>query len=207
MALFSDLEIGVRAATDMPDTGRLPQSIILAFAQDEYAEVIRRIAEFSPDLYRAISADLVIPDGGTSIDISTLTDLMQIQEIQWKRSSHYFGLEPAGSNAEIDVSFHSWRQRGLPGAGCVVDIFPPIRAPGTYRVLYTAFPGVLTAPSGAIRLPLGSLRVLVEAVAARVRVREDEDPGFHVAAQEKAYDYLRRGLQGKGGVIGTRGRY
>lgn len=208
MSLFSNLEAGVRASTDMPDVGRLPQATILAFANDEYAEVIRRIAEFAPDLYRAISADLTIAPGATSLDISSLTTLMQIQEFQWKRSGRYLGLEPAGVNAEIDGFRRSWRQRGLPGVGCVVDVFPPERAPGDYRVLYTAFPGALTAsPDAELRIPLGGLRVFVEAVSARVRVREEEDPSFHIKAREDAYDNLRRGLQGKGGVIGTRGRY
>lgn len=208
MSVFSELEASVRASTDQVDTGRLPQSIILAFANEEYAEVVRRIAEFAPDLYRAISADLIVPDGGTSIDISSLTTLMQIQETQRKNQTRYFGLPPAETDADLNTFCLSWRQRGLPGSGCVIDVFPALRAVGTYRVLYTSFPGALTAsPDATIRLPLGGPRVLAEAVSARVRVREEEDPSFHIAARERAYDNLRRGLQGKGGVISTRGRY
>lgn len=208
MSTFSQVEASVRASADQPDIGRTPQSMILAFANEEYEEVIRRLADFMPDPYRAISADLDITVVTSPfVDISSLTTMFQVLEFQRKVNGRYFGLDPAPVDADRAPKL-TWRQRGYPGAGAKIDVFPPQSSVGTYRVLYCAFPGALTAsPDATLALPLGGLKYLAACVAARVRNREEEDQSYMVSVRNDAFSALISGLAQKGGVIQTRGRY
>lgn len=208
MSIFSDVEASVRASSDMAaDTGRTPQAMILALANEEYEEVIRRLAEFAPDWYRAVSADLAI-SAITSpyIDISTLTTAFQILEVRRLESGKYWRIDPASDNPDNDTKL-TWRQRGFFGTGAKIDIFPAIYSVGTYRVNYCAFPGALTSPSGELKLPLGGLKYLAACVSARVKYREEEDPTYMDSVRSTAFASLRMGLEPKGATIGTRGRY
>lgn len=208
MALFSDVEASVRGSSDMAsDTGRTPQSLILALTNEEYEEIVRRLAAFMPDPYRAVSADLSVSAVASNyIDVSTLTTAFQFLEIQVKRQGRYFTVDPAsGTNPEADPKL-TWRQRGFFGSGCKLDIFPAEASVGTYRVHYCAFPGVLTA-SSELKLPLGGAKYLAACVSARVRSREEEDPTYMASVRDAAFSSLRIGLEPKGGAIGTRGRY
>jgi hypothetical protein len=204
----ADVLASIRGATDQDTQGPITDTLLVLWLNEEYATVRRRIAGFAPSLFTAVSPDLVVTSPATSIDISSLTTLLQILEVQQKQGVTYFSLRPSGPNAEFGAL--SWRQRGFPGAGCAVDISPMRQAPGTYRVRYVVAPtpfviGTLTAP---VLLPAGGERVLIEAVAARVRVREEEDPSAHLAARDAAFDDLRRNLTPRGAVIAdVTGRY
>jgi hypothetical protein len=210
MAAFSDVEASVRASSDMAaDTGRTPQATILVLANEEYEEVIRRLAEFMPDPYRAVSADLSV-SATTSpyIDVASLTGAFRFLEIQRKESGKYWTIDPAdGKNPEVDPKL-TWRQRGFFGTGAKLDIFPPESSVGTYRVHYCVFPGALTvSPDAELKLPLGGRKYLAACVAARIKHREEEDPTFMESIRSAAFSSLRIGLEPKGGTIGTRGRY
>lgn len=208
MALFSELEASVRGSIDQVDTGRTPQTLILALANEEYAEVIRRLADQAPDFYRAISSELSITDVATNyLDVSAISDLMQIVEVQRKAGTRWFDLDPSGVNPESHPKL-TWRQRGIIGAGTKVDIFPAESSVATYRVQYAAFPGALTAsPDATLKLPMGGQKYLSGCICARLRHREEEDESYMIQVRDTAFASLVRGLQPKGGVIGTRGRY
>lgn len=207
MATFSDLETSVRAQADQPDTGRTPQALILAVANEEYESVVRRLAAQVPDLYATFSAEISITDVATNyLDIASITDLMQIVEVQRKVGTKWFGMDPSGPNPEVDPKL-TWRQRGISGTGTKVDIFPAEDSVATYRVRYCAFPGALSGGSSTIKLPIGGLLYLAACVTPRIRDREEEDPAFMASVRDNAFAALVRDLQPKGGVISTRGRY
>ena len=208
MATFTDVETSVRGSSDMAsDTGRTTQALILALANEEYDEVIRRLAAFMPDPYRAVSADLAIAAiTSPYIDVAALTTAFQFLEVQRLASGKYRTVDPvSGQNPEVDPKL-SWRQRGFFGTGCKLDIFPAEASVGTYRVHYCAHPGVLIA-GGELKLPLGGAKYLAACVSARIRSREEEDPSYMDKVRDDAFASLRRGLEPVGGTIGTRGRY
>jgi hypothetical protein len=210
LALFSDVETSVRANTDQVDTGRTSQALILSLANEEYEEVIKRLAEAAaPDFYRTYSADLTVSSTSSPyIDVSSLATAFKFLEVQRKVGSRYFTIDPASSpNPEIDPKF-TWRQRGFFGTGCKIDVFPPESSVGTYRVHYAAFPGALTAsPDATLALPLGGRKYLAACVSARIRHREEEDEAYMIAIRNDAFANLTRGLSPSGLVIGTRGAY
>jgi hypothetical protein len=207
MALLSELEASVRGSTDQVDTGRTPQSLIYAFANEEYEEVVRRVAGIFPDFYRAYSADLSIAvTTSPYIDVAALTTAFTFLTVQRKINDRYFDIDPASSpNPEVDAKI-TWRQRGFFGTGCKIDVFPPEASVGDYRVHYLAFPGALSGASDVIKLPLGGLKYMAACVSARVRHREEEDENYMINVRDTAFASLVRNL-GPAGVIGTRGRY
>jgi hypothetical protein len=206
---LADLLASIRGATDQDVSGPITDDLLVLWLNEEQGKVRRRIAAFAPALFEAISGDFVVTSPATTIDISSLTTLLKILEVQQKRGADYFSIRPAGLNATIGPL--AYRQRGFPGAGCVIDLFPARMAPGTYRVRYTtaATPFVLANPTTqVVQLPAGGETALVEAVAARVRVRCAEDPSGHLQLEANAYAELRMGLEPHGGaIIDSTGRY
>ncbi len=205
-ATFTEVEASVRASTDQPDTGRTPQTTILALANEEYDECLRRLAAIVPDWYRAESGALAITSTATPyIDISSLATAFQILEVRRLVSGKYWIVDPAGDDPDNDPKY-TWRQRGFWGSGAKIDIFPPARAVGTYIVRYCAHPGALVA-AGELKLPLGGVKYLAACVSARIRHREEEDPSFMDAVRDLAFGALRANLGNKGQTVGTHGRY
>lgn len=207
MATVAECEASIRASVDQSDTGRLPQSVIYQFMNDDYQDLIRRLAAFAPQQWSKLSATLTVAAGGTYIDLSSISDLMQILEVQRNKFGKWYGLQPAERNAEINSLELSWEQEGFPGTGCHVNLFPESRAAGDYRIRYVKSVPTLANPDDVLQLPPGGECVLIHLVSARVRIREEEDPSMHFAQAEKAFDSLKRNLAPKYGVIGTRGRY
>lgn len=209
MPTLADVLASIRGATDQDVSGPITDDLLVLWLNEEQSKVRRRIAAFAPSLFEAISGDFVVTSPATSIDISSLTSLLKLLEVQQRQGTEYFSIRPAGLNAAIGPL--AYRQRGFPGAGCVIDLFPLRMAPGTYRIRYTTAgtPFVLANPTGQlVQLPPGGETALVEAVAARVRVRCEEDPSGHLHLQEVAYAELRLGLEPHGGaIIDSTGRY
>lgn len=207
MATLAQLEASVRAGTDQQDTGRTPQSVIYGFVNDELFEVVREIAAFAPAPYSKISTTFTLVSGDTFIDVSSLTDLMQILEVQRQSGDKWLSMRPSEYNPEIN-SFHTtWEQEGFPGAGCKINIYPIQRAAGTYRIKYVKIPVALASGSDVIPLHPGGEKVLIHRVEARIRVREEEDPSSHMELAMAALATLKKNLEPKQGVIGSRGQY
>ncbi len=207
MATFSDVETSVRASVDQPDTGRTPQATILALANEEYDEVVKRLAGQFSDWYRSVSADLTIAATSSPyIDISSLTTAFRILKVQRLFGTRYLRVDPADDNPDNAPKL-TWQQRGFWGSGAKIDIYPAMSSVGTYRVQYCAHPGALTSGSTELKLPLGGVKYLAACVAARLREREEEDPNYMVSVREGAFASLIRDLAPVGGTIGTGGRY
>lgn len=209
MATFGDVETSVRANTDQGDTGRTSQALILSLANEEYEEVVKRLAEAAAtDLYRAQSADIAIASvAAPYIDVATLTSAFRFLEVQRKEGGRYFTFEPASATNPETAPKLTWRQRGFFGTGCKIDVFPPEASVGTFRVHYCEFPGALVDASSVLKLPLGGRKYLAACVSARIRHREEEDEGYMIALRAEAFANLTRGLSPSGMVIGTRGRF
>lgn len=86
----------------------------------------------------------------------------------------------------------TWRVYGAP-TGQTLHIEPESpagAADGTYRLWFITKPAVLTYPANAatvLELPaVGGAKYVTESVAARVRVRLDEDPTPHLQAKQAA---------------------
>lgn len=205
MTTTAELITSVRGNTFQTDTTRLPDTLIVQWANEEQDAIHRYIASIAPHLFLTVSANLTVASGLSTIDISSLTTLEQIQEVKRLQGSVWKSIRPAGYNPETSSRL-CWRQRGA----SAIDLFPANQAPGTYRVEYTAGPTALSTslPNAVIALPGGGARVLIEGVSARVRAREEEDPSVHLQWREQAWKDLRANLMPKTlTLIDVTGRY
>ena len=177
MATLSDIETSVRAATFKITTGRTPQSVIWLFVNEEYQALRRRLADAVPDLYTKVTADFTVAASTYSVDLSaspiSLTDFGKVRVVERKESGQYYPLEVAAAMAPGDLD------------SCIA---------GTYRVRYVTKPAKLTAGTDVLEIPDGAERVLVESIAARLRVREQEDPSPHIRWREQAWTEIRDSL-------------
>lgn len=170
---WTEAEASIRGATDSVDTARTTQALLLQFANEEFFRLRRRLADAIPDLYTKTSSDLVIAPGTTTIDISSITDFGKIRSLGRREGTVLVPLRVASPLAAFSTDG--------------VD--------GTYVLSYVTKPSArLTNATSAIDLPDGMERALIEAVCARVRVKEKEDPSFHVQASEAIYGQVRDSL-------------
>jgi|SRR5579862_1421330 len=195
MAQLSDLESSIRAAIDHDSDTAVTQAQIYAWVNERYYTLRRRLANLFPDLYTKVTADFTIAQGASSQDVTasplSLTDFGKVRVLQWKTGLDYWSLPLAnGINPERSGRL-SWRLRGA----TVLDIFPALMAPGTYRLRYVTKAIKLAAPTDVVDLPDGAETVLIEDVARRCRVRVDEDPSFHSMFKSEAWQELLASLQ------------
>jgi hypothetical protein len=197
MALLSDLETSIRAATQHDSDSQVTQPQIYAWVNEEYQMLRRRLADLVPDLYTAISADIVVTSPASSFGVVgsglALTDFGKLRIVERKEGGYYFPIPLAPFlNADITGTV-SYRPRGT-GAAVTIDLFPAVLASATYRVKYVTKPAVLAAAGSTVDLPDGGERVIIERVAARVRVRLDDDPTAHERWAAQAWDELRSSI-------------
>lgn len=177
MTTLADVEASVRAATDQDVSGPVTQVTIYQFVNEELPSLRRRLGDLVPDLYTAYTADFTVAAGVYSVDLSaapiSLTDFGKVRTVERKESGQYYPLSvaPALGPGTLDPA-----------------------VAGTYRVSYVTKPAALTASGNPVPLPDGAERVLVESVAARVRARVEEDPGFHLRMRDQAWAELRDSL-------------
>lgn len=194
MATLVDVIADIRAAVDREGTDvQITDAQLTAWVNTEYQAVRRRLAGMFPSLYEVVSADVVVAAGVATFDIAgaplSLANVGKLGSVQRKESASYITLRYAHDYDPELSPYLCWRQRGA----TAVDIFPVLSAPGTYRVRYMSKPAVLSG-SGAVDLPDGGERVLVEAVAVRCRVKWEEDPSAHAASRAGAWAELVAGL-------------
>jgi hypothetical protein len=192
--LLSDIEASVRAATDHDTDTQVTQAQAYAWINEEYFALRRRLADAVPDLYTKVSADFTLGAGITSQDVTaaplSLSDFAKPRIVEIKNSPFYSPLETAGFMTADWGGSLSWRLRGT-----TIDLYPQDFVPGkTFRVKYITKPAKLVNPNDPVDVPDGAERVLVESVAARIRVRLDDDPSFHLQMRDKYWAEIRDSL-------------
>jgi hypothetical protein len=184
VATAADVVTSVRAATGyLQANGPISDATILALANEEYPLVRRMVARVCPDLFATESGTLTVAEGSTEIDVSGVSSLDLIFEVKKLRGTVYRTVDVAGPDPEGSPAL-CWRRRGMTGSGTAVELYPVAEAPGTYKLRYMATAAAL-AGSGAVLLPPGAERILVESVAARVRARREEDPAVHLRERDR----------------------
>ncbi len=195
MATAADIITSVRAATGQvyaDGSGPITDAQILLWANELYPLVRRKIAKFAGDLFATNSTAFTVAAGATEIDVSSLTTLDIIFEVKKLYGTVYRTVDEAGPDPEGSGKL-VWRRRGMAGSGVVIELYPARVAPGTYKLRYMATATALTG-SGAVLLPAGAERILIESVASRVMQRLERDWQFHDRAAAVALDELQSQL-------------
>lgn len=206
----------IKASTDhdgAADT-QVTTAQLLVWIDAAYKKLRRALVDLVPDLYTVVSASVVVTSPATSFSLTaggagnlTLTDFEKIRKVERQFGTDWVPMLVAPALTSSIQAFRGYRLRGTS-----VDLFPTTQAPGTYRVIYLSTGVTIDGTSDTLELPGGADRIIVEEVAARVRIRLDEDPAFHLQMREQTWaetrDYLRRQyLATPRSVVDLTGRY
>lgn len=166
MATLATLLLDIRAVCDRDGDTAVTDAQLTVWANQEYAIVRRRLADSVPDPFTKIK-DFTLASGNTQ-DVTaapmSLTDFGKLLSLS-------------------RLSGTSYQQLMLAPLGSVYD-GTGLDASGSYRARYLTKAATL-AGTDPVDLPDGADGIVRERVAARLRVRFDEDPKEHKAfAQE-----------------------
>lgn len=167
----------VRGATHRPGLGPLPDATLEAWANEDYPAIRRRLADEVPDLFTKVTADIPIAEGTASFVLTaapaSLTDFGKLRTVEVKLGTVYRALRWASALAPFNT----------------------VGLAGTYRVQYITKAAALVVGSATVLdWPDGMDRVLVEQLAARVRIKFNESPKPHLDEMERAYRETRNSL-------------
>lgn len=192
----STLITEVRAVTDHDTDTQVTDAQILSWMDPILQALQRQCADLAPDLFTAVSDDFAIAAGASSQDLASaplsLGDVLgKIRSVERKQSATvYYAIPQYHVLVGTMAASLSWRQLGE----TTILFRPPLAAPGTYRVQYLLKCPPLALVSTAFSVPHGADSVIVERLAAKVRMRFEEDPTPHVNAANQAWKDLRAWL-------------
>lgn len=156
--LASTIDEDIRAATDQIGSGQVPTATYWSWISLEYQRLRRRLCEIAPELY------------AQSIDF-TLTG-----------TSYQYDLSISAPTCD-KVMKCSWLSGGVYVPMRVAEYAEPERqntaVPGSYRFYFLTTAAPIASGADVLELPAGAQRIISEAVAARVRIRLDDDPRPH----------------------------
>ena len=171
----------VLASVDQKADDQVDSSVIYSWIDDAYQALRRRLGDLVPDLYSKVSAEVVVPAGSASFNLTgggsghlSLTDFGKIRKVEKKCSQSWVPLLHAPAYSA---------QRTTP------------EMDGTYRVTYIEKPTVINDPGDNLVLPEGGNRIVVEEVCARCRVKLEDDPSYHEGKARELWAELRDSLR------------
>jgi hypothetical protein len=204
---LAEMVADVRAATDQDASGQVPPDAYRRWIDQEYQAVRRLLGSLIPSLYLA-RVSFTIATGNTWAITPPLWGRLHLLERD-NGPGNYVALAAANP---LDPERIPWRYvQAVLERGNVLEIYPELTAAGNYRATYIAQPARLAVDGSAdgtvVDVPPEFDRVIAERVAARVRVRVEEDPAPHIRAAEEALRegkwYLRRryGVMAEAGIL------
>lgn len=180
-----------------------PEQLIL-WVNQELRKVWALIARMNRDEVTKVSAQFSILSGSTfSISSSAagnaaITDFLDFRGLDVNTGT-------LTSPSWLPLSVWRFSDRGAPSRlsyrvrGDTVEIMPATMAlTYPYRVWYIYDPASLPDEADAISLPMGADEYIAHGVAARIRVRFEEDPILHFGMQKAALEVMQRWLSTHG---------
>lgn len=135
----------------------------------------RLVNEVAPEVYRAVTADLVIASGAQTL--TTPADYERLVRLEASISGRWVNVEPA-SDTDAESG-----PLGFEEVGATFLIWPSTRAAGTYRIVYNKL-----ATDGTLEVPPGLEDVVVEKVCARVKERlAPEEAQLHLSIADRLW--------------------
>lgn len=154
-AIISD----IRSSTDQEDSSQVDDTELLPWIDSEYQSLRRRFAEVAPEMFSALH-DFTI-SGTTTYDLAAnVATFSKVLGLFYR----------ANENAYVELAVAEVQNGEYTGGN--VD--------GSYRLRFLTRATKVNATNVSLSLPAGADRIIVERVSARVRVKVDEDPSFHM---------------------------
>lgn len=154
----------------------------------EHKLLLRKIGEAAPSTMTLVTTPTTLAAGTDQVslpaDFETLIRFERQVGTRWEPVDRSDDLSP-------HLGYRTFREEGF---GTIV-VSPIELAPGTYRAVYTWLPSTLTADANLLQVSPGFEDVIIERVAARCRVKLEEDPTPHLQRAEKVWTEQIRALK------------
>ncbi len=150
----------------------------------------RQLAKSVPQIYTATDTQQVLAAGSDSLTLPS--DYERLVRLEKLSGSDWY---PVDISDELSPHLGCLTVRE---EGTALKVDPVLDAPGTYRIVYVQKPVTLSADSGTggvLLVPDGCEDIIVERCAARARVKQEEDPGPHLARANDVWTEQKRALR------------
>lgn len=196
MATLSGLQADIRAATDHDSDTQVTDAQLLVWINKEYFRLRRIIGDVAPKLYSA-QVTFTISSGNTYAIVAS--DFERIYKLE--RLNVGSSYDPMVVANELDPEvIPDGAVAAFLERGATLEIYPSTAASASYRLTYTTKPTALASAGDACTVPEGAEEVIVQRVAARVRIRFEEDPSPHQALAAEALAEVRSFIQRRYGA-------
>lgn len=191
----------IKASTGHDSDDQAPDARINQRIDWEYRRLRRELIKYAPTLYVAVHTEQTLTTSDTTYDLPS--DFERIKRFERQYGSIW---QPVYTNDGLHIHTSPLSFREEVGA---IQVSPTVDAPGTYRLVYWQAPSL--TGDYTILVPEGLEEVIVERVAAWVRVRMEEDPAPHQQMADRIWnsqkgDLMRRyGEHPVGGLKRVRG--
>jgi hypothetical protein len=188
LATLTELLADIRAATDHDTDTAVTDAQLTSWINQEYFAVRRVLGDVAPTLYTAATTFSIVAGNTYTI---VAADFSKVRRLERSNGSSYDPMRVASAVDPEGSCDYTFLERST-----VLEIYPSNAAVTSYRLNYITKPAKLTAGADVCDVPEGVERVIVEKVAARVRIRLEEDPSPHLqaasAALQEAKSYLQK---------------
>jgi hypothetical protein len=172
----AEARTAIRAVTDHDADTQVTDAQLNVWIDIFHQLVRRELNLIVPQLYTATGTSQTLT--GATESMTMPSDYGGLVRVEQQVGSDWFPIEIADElNPHIGVL--SVREEGG-----VLKLAPMSLAVGTFRIVYLQEPATLSAESGTggvLLVPKGVELVICEAVAAMVRNRDNDDPGFNLS--------------------------
>ncbi len=153
----------------------------------EHKLVLRELAHAAPSSVAAVSSNQTLASGDTELFPPAFME--SVIRVERQSGSAWV---PVDVSDELTPHIGGLTYREESGA---LVVSPTQLAPGTYRIVYTVAAATMTADGDLLQVPPGIEDVIIERVAARCRVRLDEDPTPHLQRADAVWKAQLKALK------------
>jgi hypothetical protein len=198
---FSSLADDSRALTDTEGDAALSDDVLAPWINQEIRKVWALMARMGPDEITKTSSTFSVTSGNTFTiaqvaGADAATDFMHLRGVDFTADSgqHWRRIRPWRFIDRDNVCSMKYRLRGR-----TLEILPSeLARTYPFRLWYIFQPpemlsaGSDMTPVDKIDLPMGADDYVAQGVAARIRMRFEDDPIIHLAAQRSALETMQR---------------
>lgn len=185
-----------RVATDHDTDTQVTDAQLLVLLAPLWQKLRRKLGQRISTLFTRVTTFTI--SSGSTQDVTaaplSLTDFERVRRLRKQVSNTTpASYIPIGVSDFIDPEMVPWNQDIVfLERGTTLEFFPAALIPGsTFELAYITLAAAITATSSPIDAPAGIEEILGELLAAKIRVRFEEDPGSHLAAADTALtEYL-----------------
>jgi hypothetical protein len=199
----SEARTAIKAATDhdgASDT-QVTTTQLDTWIDLEHKLLRRQLSLIVPTLYTSVDEEQTLTSTDEDDDVlSVPSDFERLVRVERQVGTAW---HPVPVSDEL--SPHVGSNITVREEGEELRISPLTSAPGVYRIVYVAIPATMDDDADTLDVPAGCEDIILEKVAARVRIRLDQDPSPHSARAAETWLEQKKALRRRYGKMAVPG--